>query len=75
MDIREAMLNLIESEDLVKKSGMTEVNRRIIKWKLTNNDPSLRHDTMRGWLTKAGFTEKADWRPPKKSPKVDTTGL
>lgn len=56
---------LVDSEALVKSIGLNEANRRALKMKLKNNDPSLRHDTMRQWLIKAGFVEKADWRPPK----------
>lgn len=79
MDIREAMKALIDSDELVQAAGLTEVNRRFIKWKLVNNDPSLRDDTMKKWLLKAGFMEKSSWSAPKagkkKMPPVDTGGI
>lgn len=77
MDIKKAMLTLIESDELVKIAGLSEVNRRFIKWKLVNNDPSLRDDTMKKWLNAAGFVEKSEWRPPggKKNPRSGNPGV
>lgn len=77
MDIREAFTVFLNTPDLTAAAGMTDNNRRQMKMKLANNDQTLRYDTMRGWLLKAGFTEKTTWREPskKKSPPVETEGL
>ena len=76
MDIREAFQLLLETPELVEAAGLSEVNRRALKMKLTNNDITLRYDTMRGWLIKAGFTEKTQWSKPakRKTPNVETSG-
>lgn len=74
MDIKEAFELLLNTPELCAKAGISEGNKRQMKFKLAHQEP-IRDETMSGWLHRAGFIEERTWTPPKiKTPKVETSG-
>lgn len=65
MGIKAAFEYFLGNDELVKKAKLSDVNRRALRHKLTNDDITLRQDTMRSWLLKAGFKENSFWTAPK----------
>lgn len=65
MDLKAAFASFLASDELTAKAGLSDNNRRQLKHRLANNDDTLRPDTMRTWLLKAGFKEMSFWSFPK----------
>lgn len=64
MTAQEAFKDFLNRPALVALVGMSAVNLRKYKSKMNMNPSSVRYDTMKEWLAKAGYVEKVEWTEP-----------